>query len=198
MDAHISHGVQPVAPGGIERGKRRQLQTGEKIFFHVPHTIFNAPFFISLFWRTGDRIEAVMSREIQIARIKMRWLACDMFQHAGFKVVDHHSGRRTTKKLQRMTMARKELLHALAEGELDIHHAAVAKDHHKEMETPAGGAHGNGAIATPIDLGAVASRKIQHQESGFADRSDQTHELLEDAVAAGVALGPNLLEHLLS
>ena len=39
--------------------------------------------------------------------------------------------------------------------------------------------------------------KLQHQEGGFAHRAHQADKLLEDAVAAGIALGLELLEDLL-
>src|SRR5262245_22266047 len=51
------------------------------------------------------------------------------------RIIGEHSGRRTTEKLQRMAMAGKELLHSLAEGELDIHHAAVANRGKKSLQT---------------------------------------------------------------
>ena len=67
----------------------------------------------------------------------------------------------------------------------------------KKDQAPAGGAHGDGTVTAPIDLGAFAGGKLQHQEGGLAHRAHQADKLLEDAVAAGVALGSEFLEHLL-
>ena len=60
-----------------------------------------------------------------------------------------------------------------------------------------GGAHGEGTVTAPIDLGALASGKLQHQEGRFGHRTHPPDEILEDAAAARIALGPNFLEHLL-
>ena len=51
--------------------------------------------------------------------------------------------------------------------------------------------------AAPVDLRAFSRGKLEHQEGGFAHGPDLAHELFEDAVAAGVALLPELLEDLL-
>ena len=78
-----------------------------------------------------------------------------------------------------------------------INHAAVTEHHHKETQAPAGGTDGNGTVTAPINLGAFAGGKLQHQEGGLAHRAHQADKLLEDAVAAGVALGFEFLQHLL-
>src|SRR5438445_13862907 len=103
----------------------------------------------------------------------------------------------TAKGLQRVAMTAEELFHALRKGKLDINHAAVAENHDKEAQATAGRAHGDGTVIAPIDLGAFAGGKLQHQEGGLAHRAHQADKLLEDAVATTVPLSFELLEQLL-
>ena len=47
-------------------------------------------------------------------------------------------------EVKRIFMASQEVLQALADGELDIQHAAVTEHHRKEAQAPAGGVAGIG------------------------------------------------------
>jgi len=53
-------------------------------------------------------------------------------------------------------MAVQKMLHGLRDGELHIHHAAVAKHHDKKAQPPHGRTYCNGAKRAPVDLGALA------------------------------------------
>jgi hypothetical protein len=138
-----------------------------------------------------------MGGKIQVARIKPGWQAQRMLQHTGLQIIQHNLNGGAAKELQRVAVTGKELFHALREGELDINHAAVTEHHHKEREPPTCGAHRDGTVTTPIDLGAFAGGKLQHEEGRFVHRADQANKRLEDAVGAPIPLGLNLLEHLL-
>ena len=120
-----------------------------------------------------------------------------MVEHPDLEIIDHDFSGDAPEELEGMTVAGEELFHAFGEGKLHVEEAAIAQDHDEETQVPFGGADGDGAEAAPIDLGAFAGSKLQHEEGGFAHRADQTDELLEDAVTAGIALRFDLLEDLL-
>ena len=120
-----------------------------------------------------------------------------MAQHADLEVVDHDFFGHAAEELEGMAVAGEELLHALGQGELDVQHPAVTEHHDKEAQAPAGRTDGDRTEAAPVHLGAFARGKLQHQEGGLAHRAHQPDELLEDAVAAGVALRLELLQELL-
>src|SRR5882724_1350299 len=61
-----------------------------------------------------------------------------------------------------------------------------------------GRTHGEGTVTAPIGLGAFAGSKLQHQEGGFAHWPHHPDKGLENAVTAGITLGLELLEYLLS
>ena len=85
-------------------------------------------------------------------------------------------------------MTGEEVLQALADGELDVEHAAVAQDHHKEAQAPAGVADGHRAVAAPVDLGALAGGEGKGQVGWALRWPDGAHVVLDDTVAAGIAL----------
>ena len=138
-----------------------------------------------------------MGGKVQVAWVKARGQACGMLQHPGLKIINHDLRGGTTKELQRVAVSAKEVFHALQEAELEVDHAAVAEHHHEEREAPASGAHGDGAVTAPINLGAFAGRKLQPQKSGLVPRAHPMDKRFEDAVAARIALGPDFLENLL-
>jgi hypothetical protein len=118
MNAHVGHGVHPLAGGGIEGAERGDFQAIEEVFFDVTHAVLDAAFFVALPDLTGDRAKAVMGGKVQEARIKTRFHPRGMFQHAGLEVVDHYFGRRAAEELQGVPMTGEELLPALGEGKL--------------------------------------------------------------------------------
>ena len=94
-------------------------------------------------------------------------------------------------------MAGEEVFHALAEGELDVDHAAVA-EHHDE-EARAGGGWRRPATEPTLPQSTWAQspgREGEAQVGGLAHGPHRAHVVLEDAVAAGVALRAQPLEDL--
>lgn len=85
-------------------------------------------------------------------------------------------------------MAGQEVLHALADGELDIQHAAVAEHHRKETQAPVGVADRYRAVSAPVDLGALPGGEGKRQAGGALGGPDGAHIVLHDTVAAGIAL----------
>ena len=74
----------------------------------------------------------------------------------------------------------------LSQGELDIHPAAVAKNHDKKGEPPPRASHRQKACRAPIHLGTLAWGKMEREESRLSRRTHRAHIILEDGVAAGV------------
>lgn len=86
--------------------------------------------------------------------------------------------------------------YAFGESELDIHHSAVTEHHGEKAEASTGGTHGDGADC-PSPPGRISRGELQHQVGGMAQWPDLPDKLLEDAIAAGIALRPQLLDELL-
>ena len=85
-------------------------------------------------------------------------------------------------------MTTEKMLKGLREGEFQIHQAAVAQHHHKEAQTPLRGAHGQGAIAAPVDLSALTGGKGQREVGRLLRGADLAYVIGEDTVAAVIAL----------
>src|SRR5581483_4396519 len=162
VNADVGYCVHPLTGDGIDGAKGGDIQTVEQVFFDIPHAVFHTPLFVAFFDLASHRGKAVVGGKIQVARIKARFHAGQVFQHAHLEIVDHNFLGHTTEELQRATVAGEELLHALGESELHIHEPAVAQDHNKEAQPAPDGADRDGAKATPVHLGALSSGKLQH------------------------------------
>jgi len=120
-----------------------------------------------------------------------------MLQDGCLGVVDKHFGWDTAKKLEGVLMGLEEVFGSLAQAELDVNQAAVAKHHDKERQSPPGRADVHRTGTTPIDLSAFALSKGQRQESRRTNPADGAHVIGEDGDPTGVAfLGPEALEDL--
>ena len=84
--------------------------------------------------------------EINLFGIKDRRPAEDAPQNRGLKIVDHDSFGHGAEKFKRILVTGQEVLHGLADGKLDIHHATVAQDHDKEAQPSSGVAHVDRAV----------------------------------------------------
>ena len=92
-------------------------------------------------------------------------------------------------------MGLEEVFGSLAQAELDVNQAAVAKHHDKERQSPPGRGDVHRTGTTPIDLSAFALSKGQRQESRRTNPADGAHVIGEDGDPTGVAfLGPEALE----
>jgi hypothetical protein len=89
-----------------------------------------------------------------------------------------------------------EVLHGLRDGELQVHHAAVAQHHHKEAQAAGGITNMDRAELAPVDLGAIAGSEGQRQEGRRLGRADLVDVVLDDADAAAVAAFTQTLEDL--
>ena len=85
-------------------------------------------------------------------------------------------------------MAGQEVFLALAEGELDVEHAAVAQDHDEEAQAPACVTHGDHLPTAPVDLRALSRRKGQGQVRLLAAWPDLLDVVLHDRDPAVEAL----------
>ena len=138
-----------------------------------------------------------MSGQVQVARMEEGLSSSGMTQHTDFQVVDDNLQRNNLKKFEGVAVTTQELLHAFRQGELDVEQPAVTQHHDKEAQAPTGRSHRNGTEVTPVHLSAFARGELQHQVSRLAQGTNLAHELLEDAVTAGVTLLPQLLQELL-
>src|SRR5262249_41587806 len=89
-----------------------------------------------------------------------------MLQDGCLGVVDKYFGWDTAKKLEGVLMGLEEVFGSLAQAELDVNQAAVAKHHDKERQSPPGRADVHRTGTTPIDLSAFALRKDRVRKAG--------------------------------
>ena len=145
VQADVGHGVQPLPAGGIEVGKVAQLQAGQEVLLDVADGVFHAAFFVGLANATGGDGETVMVGKVLVTRVEDGRFADGPSQHGAFQVIDHAASRDAAEEVEGVDVGVQEVLHGLGEGELDIHHAAVAEHHDEEAETASGVAHGDRA-----------------------------------------------------
>ena len=198
VQAHIGHGIEPLAGRGIQGAEVGQLQTGEEILFHIAHPIFHAAFFIALAdiaWGNG---KATVRGKIEILRIEHRRFPEYACEHGGFEVIDHNFFGNAAKEFKGVLVTREEVFHGLRDGELDIHHAAVAQHDDKEAQASTCLPHGHRAEGAPIDLGTLAGSKGQFEKSGLAFGSHRAHVGFDDGVTASKALLAQALKDLRS
>src|SRR5712691_8286822 len=114
------------------------LQPGEEVLFDVAYAIFHPTFFIPLADIARSNGKAAVVGKVEILGIEHRRFAHGALEDGGFEIIDHDFVGDATKKLKGMLMAGQKVLHGLGDGELDIHHTAVAQDHDKEAQLAAG------------------------------------------------------------
>jgi hypothetical protein len=139
MDTGVGDLIHPVAHGGVKRGQRAwKFQAGQEVPFDVADGIFHAAFFVGFAHVAGAGLKAVVSGELQVARMEEGLFAQRVREHTGFQVVDHHGAGSGAKELERVLLAAQKVFERLAEGELHVEHAAVAEQHDEKGEPPAG------------------------------------------------------------
>ncbi len=196
MDADVSDGITPVRGGRIDGVEIGQVESGEEISLYITNPMLHAPFFVSFAHSTGGDGEAVVIGKIKVDGIEDRLLASHSFEHGTLQIINHDFPGNRPESLEGILMAGQEMFHGLRDGELEIHHAAVAEDHDKEAEPAAGITHGNGAVRAPVDLGALARCKGQFEERRSSAGADFAHIILEDGVASVEAFLSEALEDL--
>ena len=93
-------------------------------------------------------------------------------------------------------MTAQKIFHALANGKLDIHHAAVAKHHDKKAQPSAGFSHRDRAIGSPIDLSTFTGGKGELQKRSDFWWSDLSHIFFDNGIATVKVVFPDPLEYL--
>jgi hypothetical protein len=126
--------------------------------------------------------------KVEISGIEHRRPSEQPAQDRRLEVVDHDFLGHPPEEVKGVLMAGQEVLQALTDGELDIEHATVAEHHRKEAQAPAGVADGNRSVGAPVDLGALPGGEGERQVGGALGWPDGTHVVLDDTVAAGIAL----------
>ena len=112
VNADVGDGVQPLAGGGIDGGKGRDVQAVEKVLFDIADAVLDAAFFISLGHLAGHRGKSVMGGEVQVTGIKPGRFSAWMLQHPHLQVVNHHFQGRAAHIFHGAAVAGKEVLHA--------------------------------------------------------------------------------------
>ena len=93
-------------------------------------------------------------------------------------------------------MAGQKVLHRLGDGELHVHHSAVAQDHDKKTQAAARLSDVDRAEGAPIDLGALAGGKGAGEKSGLTRGPDGAHVSFDQGVATIKALLAQVLQDL--
>jgi hypothetical protein len=91
-------------------------------------------------------------------------------------------------------VATKKMLHGLGNGELHIHHPAMAQHHDKKTQSAPGITDRHRLECPPVHLGAFSRSEGQLQKSLLLPGSDLANIVFYDGVAAGKALLADLLK----
>ena len=156
VNSDIGNLIEPISGRWIDDFKIGKLEAVKKVLFHITHTVFHPAFFIALADIARSNGKAVVGGEVQIFRIKHGRFAQGALEHGGFEVVDHDFVRNAPKEVKGMLVAGEEVFHGLGDGELDVQHATVAQDHHKETQLAVRLPDRDRAKRAPIHLGTLA------------------------------------------
>ena len=149
--AHIGDLVEPFPGDGIEEAEVGDLETGEQVLLDVADTGLDAPLLVAGADVAGRDRKAVVAGEVDIAGVEHRRLAAQALQHRGLQVVDHDPRRHPcAERLERVQVAAEEVFHGLRDGELDVHHAAVAEHQDEEAQLPARVADVDRSVVAPV------------------------------------------------
>ena len=127
---------------GLRASKVGQVEPGQEIFLYIAHAIFHASFLVAFAAHCKGRWRSRSGWRSRDSGIENRGLPADAFEHGGLSRLSTMIFLGTAAKgSEGVLMAGQKMLHGLGDGELQIHHAAVAEDHDKETEPAAGITH---------------------------------------------------------
>ena len=106
------------------------------------------------------------------------------------------AGTRAPRASKAFTWQPRKCFERLRDGELDVHHAAVAQHQDEEAQLPAGIADIDRAVLAPVHLGGLSGLEVQRQERRRLVRAHLVHVLAHDADTAGEAVLAQALEDL--
>ena len=165
VDAHVGHRVEPLAGDRVEVAEVGDLEAGQQVLLDVAHAGLDAPLLVPGADVAGGDLEPVVAGEVDMAGIEHRRLAAQAAQHRGLEVVDHDPRRHpAAERLEGVHVAAEEVLEGLRDGELDMHHAAVAEHQHEEAQLPAGVADVDRPVVAPSPPGRI--RRARSAASG--------------------------------
>ena len=81
VDAHVGHGIEPVACGRIQCPEVGDVESGEEVFLHVTDAGLDAALLVSGADVARCDLEAVMAGEVGVAGIEHRCLPDRALQH---------------------------------------------------------------------------------------------------------------------
>ena len=197
MCAHVGDGIEPFPGDRIDEAEVGDLKTGQEVLLDVAHPGLDPPLLVTGADVAGCDRKAVVAGEVDVAGIEHWRLAAQAPQHRGFEVVDHDPRRHPcAERLEGVQVAAEEVFERLRDGELHIHHAAVAEYQDEEAQLPARVADVHRSVMAPVHLGALAGLEVQGQEGRRRFRPHLLHVLAHDADAARVPGIPQALEDL--
>src|ERR1700740_793006 len=156
MQPDIGDLFLPVAGLSMERFQLANFQTMEEVLLDVTDGVLYPPLLISSPNITGHQFKAIVSRKVQVARIKGRRLAGETLQYRAFEIVMHHPASAAAEVFQRVAMAGQEALHALAQEELHKKEPAITQDRHEVMQFAQSFSDAHQPMSAPVNLEAIA------------------------------------------
>ena len=188
VDAHVGDGVEPLAGGRIEVAEVGDFEAGEEIFLDVADAGFDAALLVPGADVARGDLEAVMAGEVGVAGVEHRGLSTQALEHGRLEVVGHDPGGHSRAEVgEGVEVAAEEVFHGLGDGELEVHQAAVAQDHHEEAQPSPGVADIDAGVVPPVDLGGLAGGEVQGQERWRTHWAHPLEVVLHDGGAAVVA-----------
>src|SRR5277367_793174 len=185
---------EPRLPLPVEVVEIMKRPSRKEVAFHVLEGVFDLAFALLIARRKRDGAEAVVLRHPLEERMEDH-AVLEALQHDLLHPVIEDLVRHTAGVLERQDVAVTDGVDVGMEHEADEVPAAVA-EHEGEADDRRGLTREQHRIGRQVDLALDAGRGLEAQVgSATRRRPEGPHVELEDAVAAGVADGPDLLEH---
>ena len=129
-----------------------------------------------------------MAGEVEIGGIEDRRRPGRAREDRGLAVVDHDFCGDAAEVVEGVLVAGQPLLLALAEGKFEVELAAVGEHEREKTQAPTRVAHADTAPRAPVDLRALAGRKVQREERRRRPWPHRAHVGFEDRIAPQITL----------
>jgi len=84
----VGDGAEPELDGGVDRVEGSEFEAGEKVPFDIVYCFLNAPLFVGLKRIAGPQFAAVVTGEVEVARVENGGLATLVPGDGDLTVVD--------------------------------------------------------------------------------------------------------------
>ena len=166
---------------------------GEKGRAQIQDGALHATLLISAAHRDGPRLEAVVHREVPVARMEAHRVA-DALQHCGLEIVVQEHARYAAEEFEGELMTLQKQTLRLAQKEADVQHARVTEHHDKRRQLAQRAPAEHLAKGAPVHLRFLAGQRLPTQE-GLRGRP-RTQAAAQRAKVAGTADVAALADHL--